>query len=174
MTLPYVFCGWAQGQIDPTPDAIALIAQGITNWREKGMGVERPFFFALLAETYERMGQLAAASDAIQEALKFAHASDEDLYRPELYRLQGSFLLAAGDAEAAHFCFQQALATARAQRAKSLELRAAMSLSLLWAEQGKRTPAYDLLRGVYDWFTEGFETADLRKAKELLLALQPL
>jgi predicted ATPase len=73
-----------------------------------------------------------------------------------------------GEAEA---CFQQALAVARHQQAKSLELRAAMSLALLWQQQGKRVEAHELLAPIYNWFTEGFDTADLQEAKALLDAL---
>jgi predicted ATPase len=93
--------------------------------------------------------------------------------RTEAYRLQGEFLLrqATPDAPQAEACFQQALAVARHQQAKSWELRAAMSLSRLWQQQGKRAEAVALLAPIYDWFTEGFETADLQEAKALLEAL---
>jgi predicted ATPase len=87
-----------------------------------------------------------------------------------LYRLQGELLLrqAVPDASQAEACFQQALAIARHQQAKSLELRAAMSLSQLWQGQGKRDAARELLAPIYGWFTEGFDTADLQEAKALL------
>ena len=95
------------------------------------------------------------------------------LLRRRLYRLQGELLLrqAVPDAAQAETCFQQALAIARRQQAKSWELRAAMSLARLWQQQGKRNEAYDLLAPVYGWFTEGFDTADLQEAKALLDAL---
>ena len=88
----------------------------------------------------------------------------------ELYRLRGSFLLRQpGTAQAeVETCFQRALDVARRQEAKSLELRAAMSLSRLWHQEGKRQEAHDLLAQVYAWFTEGFDTADLQEAKALL------
>ena len=94
-------------------------------------------------------------------------------WEAELYRLRGALLLQdagaqPGEAEA---CFQQALAVARRQQAKSLELRATMSLARLWQRQGKRTTAYELLAPIYGWFTEGFDTADLQEAKALLAAL---
>jgi len=91
----------------------------------------------------------------------------------EAYRLQGEFLLqqATPDAAQAEACFQQALAVARRQQAKSWELRAAMSLCRLWQQQGKRTEAYELLAPIYGWFTEGFDTPDLQEAKVLLKAL---
>ena len=92
---------------------------------------------------------------------------------PEVYRLRGVLLLrqvVAPQAEA-EACFQQALDIARRQEAKALELRAAMSLACLWQQQGKRTAAYDLLAPIYDWFIEGFDTADIQEAKALLDAL---
>jgi predicted ATPase len=94
-------------------------------------------------------------------------------WEAELYRLKGALLLqpTVPDAQQAEACFCQALATARRQQAKSLELRAAMSLARLWQRQGKRAEAYRMLAEVYGWFTEGFDTADLREAKALLDAL---
>jgi predicted ATPase len=91
----------------------------------------------------------------------------------EAYRLKGEFLLgqALPDASQAEACFQQALAVARHQQAKSWELRVALSLSRLWQRQGKRTEARELLAPLYGWFTEGFDTADLQEAKALLTAL---
>jgi predicted ATPase len=88
----------------------------------------------------------------------------------ELHRLHGEVLWrqAVPDAQAAEACLQQALTLARHQQAKSWELRAAMSLSRLWQHQGKRDEARELLAPVYDWFTEGFDTADLQEAKALL------
>jgi predicted ATPase len=90
-----------------------------------------------------------------------------------VYRLQGEFLLrqAVPDAVQADACFQQALAIARRQQAKSCELRAATSLAQLWQQQGKRAEACALLAPIYGWFTEGFDTADLQEAKALLAAL---
>jgi predicted ATPase len=109
----------------------------------------------------------------IAEALASVHDSAERCYEAELYRLQGELLLARPaelHAEAAA-CFCQALAVARQQQAKSLELRAAMSLSRLWQQQGKRAEAHQLLAPIYGWFTEGFDTPDLQEAKALLADL---
>ena len=96
--------------------------------------------------------------------------SEQGYIFSEAYRLQGELLLqlAAPDATQAAACFQQALAIARRQQAKSWELRAAISLARLWQRQGKRTDAYELLAPTYGWFTEGFDTADLQEAKALL------
>ena len=97
----------------------------------------------------------------------------EGFYEAELHRLKGELLLqqVVPDEHQAGACFQQALAIAHRQEAKSLELRAAMSLARLWQSQGKRTEAHELLAPIYGWFTEGFDTADLQEAKTLLEAL---
>jgi predicted ATPase len=117
-------------------------------------------------------GQTAAGLEALDEALATLPKSGARWWEAELYRLRGALLqhsvAQAGEAEA---CFQRALAVARRQQAKSLELRAAMSLARLWQQQGKRAEAHALLAPIYGWFTEGFDTADLQDAKALLEAL---
>ena len=119
---------------------------------------------------YAQGGQTTAGLEALAEALVTLPQSGARWWEAELYRLRGALLLQhagaqPGEAEA---CFQQALAVARRQEAKSLELRAAMSLAHLWQQQGKRHEAHDLLAPVYGWFTEGFDTADLQDAQALL------
>ena len=106
----------------------------------------------------------------LAEALAVAHNSGERYYEAELHRLKGELLLALpGEQDAeAEACFRRALDVARRQQAKSLELRAAMSLARLWQQQGKQAEARALLAPVYGWFTEGFDTADLQEAKTLL------
>ena len=125
---------------------------------------------ALLAETYGTIGQPAAGLPVLAEALMLTDKTGERFYEPELHRLKGTLLLQQyddnhGEAQA---CFQQALNVARALQAKSLELRAATSLALLWQQQGKRNDARRLLSAVYTWFTEGFDTTDVQEAKALL------
>jgi predicted ATPase len=95
------------------------------------------------------------------------------VWEAELYRLRGELLLqqTVAQAEEAAVCFEQALVVSRCQQARSWELRTAMSLARLWQRQGKRTEARELLTPIYDWFTEGFNTADLQEAKALLNAL---
>jgi predicted ATPase len=111
----------------------------------------------------------------LAEAFTIVRHNGEGLNEAELYRLQGELLFAQASArptlEQAEAPMQQALAVARQQQAKSLELRAAMSLSRLWQRQGKRDEARQLLTEIYSWFTEGFGTADLQEAKALLTAL---
>ena len=109
----------------------------------------------------------------LAEALALGGKNGERLYEAETYRLKGALLLqqTAPDESQAETCFQQALDSARRQQAKSLELRAAMSLARLWQRQGKRQEAHDLLAPIYGWFTEGFDTADMQEAEALLEAL---
>jgi predicted ATPase len=104
------------------------------------------------------------------EALAAVHQTGERFCEAEIYRLKGALLLvhSAENHGKAEACFQQALGVARRQQAKALELRAAMSLSRLWRQEGKRTEAHELLASIYGWFTEGFDTADLQEAKTLL------
>lgn len=162
--------GWAVGQT-ASPDAVELIREGIAQHRTTWSNLDYAFNMALLAETCERCGQTAAALAAVEEGLALVHATGEGYWRSELHRLHGRCMLDAGDVNAAQASFRQALEIAQQQKAKSLELRAAMDLSDLWANQGQRARARDLLAGVYHWFTEGFDTADLRQAKVRLLAL---
>jgi predicted ATPase len=137
--------------------------------------VFRPYFLALLAEAYGTMGQPDVGLMALAEALTLVDATSERWYEPELHRLKGELLLqqSADHHATAQACFQHALDVARAQQARSLELRAATSLARLWQQQGKRAEAYQLLAEVYGWFTEGFDTADLQEAKALLDELAP-
>jgi predicted ATPase len=172
----------AQGQGEA---GIAQLLQGLAACRAAGSEVGRTNYLAFLAEAYGNVGQAAAGLNTLDEALAWAHTTGERCYEAELYRLQGELLLQSGDqglesgvltpdaglqtrdAEA-EVCFHQALDIARRQQAKSLELRAAMSRSRLWQRQGKDAEARALLAPIYGWFTEGFNTADLREAKALL------
>ena len=128
---------------------------------------------SLLAEVAGSIGQVAEGLRLLAEALPLLEASERRDMLAEVYRLQGALLLqqATPEAARAEACFQQALAIARRQQAKSWELRAATSLARLWQQQGKRTEARELLAPIYGWFTEGFDTADLQDAKALLEAL---
>jgi predicted ATPase len=143
-------------------------------WRATGAEIRRPYFLALLAEVHGIIGQPEAGLAVLAEALALVDKTREPWCKPELYRLKGELLLqqsSANQSEAAS-CFQHAIAIAQPQSAKSWELRAATSLAKLWQNQGKRRAAYDLLALVYNWFTEGFDTADLKDAKALLNELE--
>jgi predicted ATPase len=124
----------------------------------------------LLAEALRIGEQAEAALTILTEALAYMETTQEQTFRAEAYRLQGELLqsLSQDHHEEAEICFHQALAIARRQQAKSWELRAAMSLSQLWQQQGKREAPRQLLAPIYSWFTEGFDTADLQEAKAQL------
>jgi predicted ATPase len=128
------------------------------------------YFLGLLAEACGEGGHPEEGLNAMAKVEAVMDTSEARWYQAELYRLKGTLLLQqmVPDRSQAEACFQQALAIARRQQAKSWELRAAMSLSRLWQQQGKRTEAYDLLAPLYGWFTEGFDPADLQEAKALL------
>jgi predicted ATPase len=123
---------------------------------------------AFLAEGLAWHGDRAAALAALQEGLEITRTTGEHGWDAELHRLTGTLLLAENKLYDAEGSLQQAIRIAQAQQAKSLELRAARDLARLWGEQGRRTEARDLVAPVYSWFTEGFDTADLKEAKALL------
>jgi TOMM system kinase/cyclase fusion protein len=151
-------------------EGIAQMREGLAVFQATGAEVGRPYFLTLLAEGYGRGGQAEERLSILDEALAAVQQTGERWCEAELYRLKGELVLvrfSEDDAEA-ETCFQQGIAIARRQQAKSLELRAALSLSRLWQRQGKRAEAQQLLAPVYGWFTEGLDTADLQDAKALL------
>jgi predicted ATPase len=149
---------------------MAQVRQGITALQATGQALVIPYLRTLLADVSATLGHSADGLQALGEAHTLVEQQEERWWEAEVSRLRGVLLLRQtgtpqADAEA---CFHQALDVSRRQQAKSLELRAAMSLSRLWQLQGKRTEARELLAPIYGWFTEGFETADLQEAKALL------
>jgi predicted ATPase len=154
-----------QGAVD---EAIARIREGIANWTRLRRTILLPYGLAFLAEGLARHGDRAAALAALREGLEIAGTTGEHMWDAELHRLTGTVLLAENKLGEGRASLQQAIRIAQAQQAKSLELRAATSLAQVWAEQGRRADASDLLAPVYGWFTEGFDTADLQDAKALL------
>jgi predicted ATPase len=169
-----ILYGWALAQqAGQAQEGIAQINQGMMDYCATGAKLGLAHYLALLAEAYGIMGQPEAGLTVLAEALTLVETTGERLYEPKLYRLKGELLLqqsSDNQAEAEH-CFQQAISIARSQQAKSWELRAATSLARLWHQQGKREEAQQVLGDIYGWFTEGFDTADLKDAKALLDAL---
>jgi class 3 adenylate cyclase/predicted ATPase len=166
-----VLHGWAQTAQGQSEDGIAEITRGIATFRATGARTWLPHFLGLQAETFARAKRIDDGIASVAEAL--ALADEERCWQPELNRIKGELLLAVSSnnhAEAEH-CFSQALDIARRQQAKSWELRTAVSLGRLWKQKGKRDEAHDLLAPVYNWFTEGFDTSDLKDAKALLDSL---
>jgi class 3 adenylate cyclase/predicted ATPase len=147
---------------------IAQLQTGLADWNGTGARVLDTQWLGFRAEACAQADRFDDALAALDRATATATDTGECYYQAELHRLRGSVLAKAGHPPEAASWFQQAIDTARGQQAKSLELRAATSLARLWAEQGKRAQARDLLAPVYGWFTEGFDTADLQDAKSLL------
>jgi class 3 adenylate cyclase/tetratricopeptide (TPR) repeat protein len=162
--------GWVLTAQGHSEEGIAQMRQSLEVMQATGEILGKPLLLALLAEAYGQSGQAEEGLRLLAEALAEMDTTGERDNEAELYRIQGELLVqqAVPDALQAEVCFQQALAVARRQEAKSLELRAAVSLSQLWQQQSKRAEAYELLAPIYGWFTEGFETADLQDAKALL------
>jgi predicted ATPase len=162
--------GWVLTHQGQAQEGIAQITQGLSAYRATGAEVGRSHFLALLAEAHGTRGEPEAGLTVLTEALTLAETTGERWYEPELYRLKGALLLqqSSDNHTEAETCFQHSISIAQSQQAKSLELRAATSLARLWQQQGKRQEAHDLLAPVYEGFTEGFDTADLKDAKALL------
>ena len=160
LALATAYRGWALGGAQGLEEIHEGLAQFVA------AGAESSIPHGVLAEAYRKLGR---ADDALAELeAAFAAQSEARTYEAELHRSKGEILLEQDAAEEAERCFHRALEVAREQAAKSLELRAATSLARLLRDQGKRDEARALLAPVYDWFTEGFDTADLRDAKALL------
>jgi class 3 adenylate cyclase/predicted ATPase len=151
-------------------EGIAELREGLAAYLAIGAQIECSHWLALLAEAYRDTGRPAEGLHATAEALDHVAQTGLVYYEAELHRLEGELRLRcdAADVERTEASFRRALEIARQQQAKSWELRAATSLARLWGEQGRRTEAHDLLAPVYGWFTEGFDTADLKDAKALL------
>src|SRR3990172_8041260 len=173
--------GWALAGQGQREEGIEQMRQGLASWQATGAELYRSYWLALLAEAYGKAGQTEEGLTVLAEALAVVNKNSERFYEAELYRLKGELLLMqavgagsipdefVGDAPTeAETCFRQAIDIARCQSAKSLELRAVISLSHLLQKQGKKKEARRMLAEIYGWFTEGFDTRDLKEAKALL------
>ncbi len=177
--LPYwaaistVLSGWALVKQGQAQEGLARLRAGFGAYRATGAKVYEPAWLGLLAEACVAAGRIEEGLAAVGEALAVVEETAARVYQAELNRLEGELRLASNEPDegAAEASFRKAIAIARGQGAKSFELRAASSLARLLARQGKREEAHDLLAPVYAWFTEGFDTADLKAAKALLDAL---
>jgi len=165
-----MFRAWALSERGQSEKGLAQMRQGLTSWEATGAELWRQYYLALLAEVYGTMGQPEHGLIVLAESLAVVDKNAERMWEAELYRLSGHLLLKQDHSNIAKArgCFQRAIETARSQRAKSLELRATMSLARLLAKQGHPDDARTMLADIYDWFTEGFDTADLKDAKSLL------
>ena len=164
--------GWTWAEQGRPAEGIAEIRRGREMWEATGARVMRTYLLGLLAHACRRAGRTKEAVEAVLEALAIAESSGEAFYGAELHRLHGELVLEQpGNQTEAEASFRRALEAARGQKAKLLELRAAVSLSRLWQARGEPEEARSLLTGIYEWFTEGFDTADLREAEHLMETL---
>src|SRR5207253_9144725 len=164
-----IFCGWALAIQSQGEAGLAQLRQGIAAYRATGAALWVPYLCTMLADVCDHLGHTEDGLQALAEAHTLVEQHDERWWEAEVCRLRGVLLLKQPEtpqAEAEAW-LQRALDVARRQEAKALELRAAMSLSRLWQQQGKRAEARALLAPIYGWFTEGFDTADLQEAKAL-------
>ncbi|MFQ5937155.1 MAG: AAA family ATPase, partial [Acidiferrobacterales bacterium] len=165
-----VLHGWAMAAEGQAAEGVAEIRQGVNAFEATGTKHRKSYYLVLLAQAYGWAGEAEQGLEALAEALDFAEKTGERTWDAEMHRLKGDLMLArsAKNQSEAETCFNQAIEIARRQSAKSLELRTATSLARLWADQGKRQEAFDLLDPIYDWFTQGFDTADLKEAMQFL------
>jgi predicted ATPase len=165
--------GWGLAEQGRAGEGTCQVRQGLAGWQATGALSHRPYHLALLAEALARDGQVRDGLTALAEALALCTATGERFLEAELHRLHGELLLAGAGADvsvrgAAEACFRQALDVACSQRAKSLELRAVISLGRLYRQQGRQAEARPLLAETYGWFTEGLDLPDHQEAKVLL------
>jgi class 3 adenylate cyclase/predicted ATPase len=170
MSMGAILRGWALVQEGRGVAGNAQMRQSLADLRATGAGLWQPTFLALIAEADGRIGQAERGLEVLGEAMAIVDRNDERFYEAELHRLRGELLLMSttADSSEAERCFRTALKIAGRQKAKSLELRAAMSMAHLWAKEGRRSEGLELLEPVHGWFTEGLDTLDLREAKALL------
>ena len=161
----------AYTQLGRTEEGTNLLLEGLAGCRDTGCGIVMPFWLAVLAEIYGRVGQFEEGLERLAQADRLIETTQEAWPAAEVHRLRGQILLNVNDRAAAEESFGLALDVARRQSAKFWELRAATSLAGLWRGQGKGAEARQLLAPVYGWFTEGFDTEVLKEAKVLLQEL---
>jgi predicted ATPase len=164
--------GWTLIEEGKEKEAIEVIRQGLASYRATGTELLRPHFLVLLAEALKKANRIEEGLEALEDSLAQAQANGDQYYLAEIYRLKGELLLLSSigqhAAAGAERCLNQAIETARKQKAKSLELRAAMSLSRLYQSRKQKKKAREVLAPVYGSFTEGFDTKDLQEAKAML------
>jgi predicted ATPase len=156
--------------ISSAADAVHMIEDGLAMWRSTEGTARVPFYMSYLAKAHAMLGRFDEAQHCIDEAISILEVTGEKVWTAEVHRLAGEIVLASPcpDLGKATAFFESALTVSHAQQAKSWELRAATSMARLWRDQGKRDEARELLAPIYGWFTEGFDTLDLKEAKALL------
>ena len=167
-TVGTIYRGWVKVKNGDVAEGISLLRSGSTAYSATAAQLWTPYYTALRARACEIAGQIEESLVLLDDALQLSERTGEHWFAAELHRHTGRLLLRQGQVDAAEGLYRKALSIAREQEAKLWELRAAMSLALLWRDQSRRAEARDLLAPVYRWFTEGFDTPDLKEAKALL------
>jgi predicted ATPase len=168
LLLGTLFRGQALVGQERTDEGIAQMRDTLAALPSIGFEITRPYFLVTLAAAYGKAGRTDDAPALVAEALALVDRHDERMWEAEIYRVKGALLLESSGSSEAETCFQRAIEIARHQSAKSLELRATTSLARLLDKQGRQDKARRMLAEIYGWFTEGFDTADLKDAKALL------
>jgi predicted ATPase len=163
-----IYRGWVKVINGDVAEGISLLGSGSSAYRASGAKLWMPHFIALRASANERVGRLEEALALLDEALQLADETRERWFAVELHRQKGQLLLRQGHVQVTEEHYHKALAIAREQEAKLWELRAAIGLGRMWRDQGKHAETRDLLTPIYGWFSEGFDTPDLKEAKALL------
>jgi predicted ATPase len=185
LAMATMFRGWALVRQGECTEGMVQLQQALADYRMTGAEANLPQFLTFLAEGHWRMGRRKEALNTLADALAQINQTENRFYEAELHRLKGTFTIQSSRVSETHqsqfraqaeteaeSCFHSAIEVARRQEAKSLELRAVTSLARLWQQQGKKEEARNVLAGIYDWFTEGFDTGDLKDAKALLEELK--
>jgi predicted ATPase len=162
---------WSLVCTNPDLDRVNDFRVALNQFRAIGGGIRWNYYFSLLAELYGRIGELQTGLKTLDKAFAVVAGNGEHWWDAEMYRLRGNLLLLQSNDSLAEADYQQAINLARDKAALSLEMRAAISLARLWQGQGRVMEAYELLSAVYNQFTEGFDTPDLKDAQALLADL---
>jgi class 3 adenylate cyclase/predicted ATPase len=172
LAISIILLGSCEARTGQAEGGIARLSKGLSDFAAQGMRCWWSYYQALLAEAYGKSGQVEKGLELLADALGFVEERGEGIFEAELLRIRSELLLMQGDAEdLAEASFRKAIDVARRQQAKSWELRATTSLSRLLQKQGRTDEARRMLGDIYNWFTEGFDTADLKDAKALLDSL---
>ena len=163
-----ILYGWARAEQGSPAEGIDHMHKGLDDFRKMNVEARFPYYLTLLAEAYSIAGQTQEGLKRLRQAVDLAEKNSDNWYQAETYRLMGELTLRSGDAGAGEDYFHQALDISRRQKARTLELRATVSLARLWQQQSKQEKAHTLLVDIFNWFTEGFDTVDLKAARELM------
>jgi predicted ATPase len=181
LTEATILKGWTLAEEGQVEEGLIQMRQGLDAHAATGARLSRLYYLALIAEAHGKVGRFEDGLAELDEALDLVQITGEREHEAELHRLKGELMLKSCRVGSPHSineeakqCFQDAIDIARNQQAKSLELRAVTSMARLWQQQGKKEQARQMLAEIYGWFTEGFDTADLKEAKALLEELTPL